>query len=283
MQKILALGIAEDIGNGDITTLAVTTNINAKKFKKKAVIISKSKGIVAGLSLVKTIFTSKKIKVQLNRKDGDKIEKGDTLATLQGDYPGIVSYERIALNFLQRLSGIASLTHEFQEKLKGSTIKILDTRKTIPGYRLLEKYAVYLGGGQNHRFSLNDEYLLKDNHVDFVGGITPAINKIKEHQGKKKKRKLTVECRSLKEVEEASQHPLVDQILLDNFSLFSLNSLKKAINTIKKNNQKMQIEVSGNVNLKNLTLYKKLPIDYLSSGAITHSAPALDISLKLLD
>ena len=294
---VLDLAIQEDIGEGDLTTSAIVKGVSKDHLKQRACLLAKAKGIICGLPLVKYIFSLNEVSVQLLKKDGEEVKPGDEIALLKGDYGIILSWERIALNLLQRLSGIATLAHHFVKRLKDTKIKVLDTRKTIPGFRYLEKYAVFMGGGENHRLGLYDQYLVKDNHLDFSGGVSEAMERIiaYEHQkrlsnpekgdkGRTKlgraKLKVTVECRNLLEVKEALRYEVIDQILLDNFPL---SRLKKAIDLIrgaKKGDKK--IEVSGKITLKRLSSYRKLNIDFISSGSITHSAPALDLSLMFI-
>ncbi len=306
---ILDLAIQEDIGEGDLTTMAIVENVGRERLKQKACLLAKAKGIICGLPLVKYIFSLNEVSVQLLKKDGEEVKPGDEIALLKGDYGIILSWERIALNLLQRLSGIATLAHHFVKRLKDTKIKVLDTRKTIPGFRYLEKYAVFMGGGENHRLGLYDQYLVKDNHLDFSGGVSEAMEKIIAYERQRRladleqggkgrgklgegklgegkfgrdKFKITVECRNLLEVKEALRYEVIDQILLDNFPL---RRLKKAIGLIrgaKKGEGDKKIEVSGKITLKRLSSYRKLNIDFISSGAITHSAPALDLSLMFI-
>ncbi len=294
-KPLYRLALREDIPTSDVTSELVFSDglstgyrgseksnqliLNKKTPYKEAVLFSKAKGVIAGMFLAEYIFADKKIKYKALKQDGDKIEKGSKIFLLEGDYISILGVERIVLNLLQKLSGIASYTRLFVSKLAGTKIKILDTRKTTLGHRYLEKYSVKIGGGENHRFSLSDEYLIKDNHIDFLGSLEKVFQILKF----KEKKKLTLECRSVDEALLAAKYEGIDQLLLDNFSL---KQLKKAVPLIreeyKRNKRKIKIEISGGVNLKNIEEFKGLDIDYISVGALTHSAPILDLSLTVV-
>jgi nicotinate-nucleotide pyrophosphorylase (carboxylating) len=267
---LVKLALAEDVGRGDITTLAVV----AKGQKAKAVITAKEDGVVAGLFVAADVFrhVEPRIKFSPKVKDGAAVKKGKVIATLTGSARGIVTGERVALNFLQHLSGIATATDKLVSRVasRGSRVKILDTRKTIPGLRALEKYAVKMGGGVNHRLGLYDAILIKDNHIKLAGSLEKAVELVKG-SGKS----IEVEAGSLNEVERALAVG-VDRILLDNMSP---KTLRAAVKLCKKAG--IKTEASGGINLNNVAAVAKIGVDFISIGALTHSAKALDINLKI--
>ncbi len=270
VRKIIREALREDIGSGDITTLA-TVPRNAKA---KGVIRVKETGVIAGNQVAKEVFQQldRRIKYVPKVKDGAKVKKGKVIATVFGPARGILTGERVALNFLQRLSGIATLTDQFVKKSKKA--KILDTRKTAPGLRALEKYAVKMGGGTNHRLGLYDAVLIKDNHISIAGGIEKAIN---QAQGSRPKAPgLEVETKTIVQVKKAIKAG-AKRILLDNMSL---KNLRKAVKLCKK--AKVKTEASGGVNLKTVGRIAATGVDAISVGALTHSAKALDISLDIV-
>ncbi|HEX7401693.1 MAG TPA: carboxylating nicotinate-nucleotide diphosphorylase [candidate division Zixibacteria bacterium] len=273
IRNLIDLALSEDIGSGDITSQTLIPG----SLTGKAVIAAKQEGIIAGLEIAKKVFQSvdSRIVFKYLKKDGGQVKAKESIALIQGKVRSILSAERTALNFLQRLSGIASLTAKYVEKIKGTKTKILDTRKTAPGMRILEKYAVKMGGGENHRMGLYDMILIKENHIKAAGGISKAVKKAKSKCGK---RKIEVEVRDFKEVIEASLTD-ADWIMLDNMNV---REIKKAVNHIRSANQKIKIEVSGGVTLKNVRYIALTGVDFISVGALTHSAPALDLSLVLL-
>jgi nicotinate-nucleotide pyrophosphorylase (carboxylating) len=253
-----------------------------------AEIKAKQKGVVAGLGIAKEVFwqLDRRIKFTPQVKDGKEVKSGTVLARLAGPARGILTGERTALNFLQHLSGIATLTREFGKKVESGTLptgrqawnaerrtRILDTRKTTPGLRVLEKYAVKMGGGTNHRMGLHDAILIKDNHIKIAGGIKKAVEKA---QAKTKAKDLEVETKNLFEVQAAISAG-VGRILLDNMDI---KTMKKAVALCRK--AKIKTEASGGVSLKNIRQIAATGVDYVSIGALTHSAPALDISLKIV-
>jgi nicotinate-nucleotide pyrophosphorylase (carboxylating) len=274
IKHLIQLALSEDIGQGDITSDALVEDI----LSGKAVIVAKQDGILAGLEVAKTVFhiVNPKIIFSSLIEDGEKIKKGDEVALIQGKAKSILSAERTALNFLQRLSGIATLTSKYVEKVKGTKVKILDTRKTTPGLRIMEKYAVKTGGGGNHRMGLFDMVLIKDNHVKATGGISEAIKIAKSKHGKKT---IEVEVRNLNEVKEAIESK-PDWIMLDNMIT---PEIKKAVDLIRSSSPDIKIEASGGINLKNVRKIALTKVDFISVGALTHSAPALDLSLILID
>ena len=272
IQKVVELALEEDLGSED-----VTSNLTIpEKQKGEGFIIAREKGIIAGLEVAKSVF--KQVNPGLVFKtlvsDGDKVRPNQKVAQIRGKAKSILAGERTALNFLQRLSGIATLTGEFVVKIRGTKAKILDTRKTTPGLRFLEKYAVKKGGGRNHRQGLYDMILIKDNHIEAAGSISLAISKALRN---KKGLKIEVETRNFGEVKEALNFK-IDRIMLDNFKP---EDLKKAVQFIRSKNKKVEIEASGRVNLHNVQKIALSGVDYISVGALTHSAKALDFSLLL--
>ncbi|MFB3895427.1 MAG: carboxylating nicotinate-nucleotide diphosphorylase [bacterium] len=268
IQNLISAALQEDIGSGDITTSSIISNNRIGKAKLQA----KAAGIIAGLPLIPLILGTKP-KYQFYFKDGDKIKKGDIIAEIEAVASLLLSRERVLLNFIQRLSGIASLTRKYVDKVKPYPAKILDTRKTTPLFRSLEKYAVRVGGGYNHRFGLYDQILIKDNHIEIAGSITDAVTRVRKSI-KNNKMLIEVETKSLKEVQEALAVK-VDIIMLDNMPI---PKIKLAVSLIR---ERALIEVSGGVSLKTVRGIAKTGVDLISVGALTHSAPALDISLEI--
>lgn len=270
LRQIIKNALDEDVGSGDITTNSVVP----KDIKVKAVIVASEEGVVCGLSVAKEVFKifDKDVKFEIAAKDGKKVKKNMVLARITGKARTILTCERVALNFLQRLSGISTLTNKFVQKARPYGVKILDTRKTMPGLRFLEKYAVKAGGGQNHRFGLYDGVLIKDNHIKIAGCAANAVRLAKK---KYPHDRVEVEAQNLKEVKVAIGTE-ANIIMLDNMGL---KDLKKALRMI---NGKYKVEVSGGINLKNVREVAKLGIDYISVGALTHSPKGLNISLDIL-
>ncbi|MDD4179679.1 MAG: carboxylating nicotinate-nucleotide diphosphorylase [Candidatus Margulisbacteria bacterium] len=271
---MVKLALAEDVGSGDITTRAI---VPAEQ-KATAIIRAKETGVLAGLDVAREVFrhVDHRIKFTAKARDGKEVKKGTVIAIVSGPARGILTGERVALNFLQHLSGIATLTNKFKSqnsKVK-SKVKLLDTRKTLPGLRLLEKYAVKMGGGENHRLGLYDAILIKDNHIKLAGGIAKAIQKGKGQAARGKK--IEVEAKTIAEVKKAIELK-ADRILLDNMNI---KRLRQAVKLCKK--AKIKTEASGGVNLDNIAAIARTGVDYISIGALTHSAPALDINLKLI-
>jgi nicotinate-nucleotide pyrophosphorylase (carboxylating) len=270
IDNIIKQALKEDIGKGDITTkLTVSPKLIAT-----AQIIAKEIGILAGSDVVNKVFQAldPKVKVTFFIKEGKSFKKGSVLALVSGKTQLLHIGERTALNFLCRLSGIATLTRKFVDKVAGTKVKILDTRKTTPNLRILEKYAVKIGGGQNHRFGLYDMILIKDNHIKTAGGITNAV--IRAQKGNKSKLPIEVETKNLTEVKEALQLK-VPMIMLDNMNL---RQIRKAVKLAK---SKAKLEVSGGVTLRNVRKFAETGVDFISIGALTHSAPIVDISMKI--
>lgn len=271
MDKSIRLALKEDITYEDISTNAIYKN---KKLAEIS-LFSKEEGILAGIDVFKRVFEILDSSVEFieYKKDGDRVLNKDLILKIKADIKVILSAERVALNYLQRMSGIATYTKKMVEALDDKNILLLDTRKTTPNMRIFEKYAVRIGGGYNHRYNLSDGIMLKDNHIDAAGSISEAIRLAKEYSPFIKK--IEIEVEDLRGVEEAIKAG-ADIIMLDNMDI---ETIKKAIKIIDK---KAIIECSGNIDITNINRFKGLEIDYISSGAITHSAKILDLSLKNL-
>lgn len=270
IRPIIIKALEEDIGHGDITTSAIIRD----SLEAKGLIIAKEDFVLAGIGVASECFKTLDPEIIFKERfgDGNKVKARKVIAEVKGNAQTILMAERVALNFLQRLSGIATLTSKYVEKIKGTKAKIVDTRKTTPGLRVLEKYAVRMGGGFNHRFGLYDAVLIKDNHIELSGSIKKAVENVKGKTSHTTR--IEVEARSLKEVKDALQSG-VDIIMLDNMDL---ETTGKAVKLIK---GKALIEASGNINLDNVREMAKTGVDLISIGAITHSAPAVDISLEI--
>lgn len=265
--------LQEDLGNGDFSTLASID----KNAKGKAVLKIKDEGILAGMDVAEAIFKHLEPSCTIIRKmkDGDKIQQGDIAFEMEASAHTILSGERLTLNCMQRMSGIATLTHQFVQKIQHTNAKVLDTRKTTPGFRMLEKAAVKIGGGENHRFGLYDMIMLKDNHIDFCGGIAQAILKTKSYlEANNLSLKIEVETRSINDIKIVMETGYVDRIMLDNFSP---EMMQEGIDLI---NGQYETEASGGINLDNILTYAETGVDYISIGALTHQAQSLDLSLK---
>lgn len=273
LESLIDNAISEDIGLGDITT----TLCLPRKLVVEAQIIANEEGIIVGLDIAELVFKKVNANIEFEKKilDGMRIKKGDVVAFVRGDAQDILSAERTALNFLQHLSGIATLTSKFVEATKPYNAKIYDTRKTISTLRMIQKYAVKMGGGINHRFGLYDGILIKDNHIKIAGGITKAVKPVQ--QNRPSGMKIEVETKDLDEVKEALSLD-VEIIMLDNMSL---EMIKEAVNIIKASEKKILIEVSGGVNLENVHSIASTGVDIISIGALTHSPKALDLSLEI--
>lgn len=260
----------------DITSEDITTNSVMRDFRMGEVeLICKEDGVIAGLEVFKRVFEllDKDTEITFFCKDGDTVKKGEKLGVLRGDIRVLLSGERTALNFLQRMSGIATYTRSIADLLKGSKTKLLDTRKTTPNMRVFEKYAVKVGGGYNHRFNLSDGILLKDNHIGAAGGVREAVKMAKEYAPFV--RKIEVEVENIDMLKEALEAG-ADIIMLDNMSV---EDMKEAVRLAA---GKAEIECSGNVTKENVAKLTDIGVDYISSGALTHSSPILDLSLKNL-
>jgi len=264
----------EDLGDGDHSTLATI----GENQSGRAQLIFKEKGISAGIFLAKEIYKryDADIKLDIKINDGEQVNPGDVGFVVTGKIRSILSTERIVLNCLQRLSGIATSTNDLVKLIEGTNVRLLDTRKTTPGWRVLEKWAVKIGGGTNHRFGLYDMIMLKDNHVDYAGGITPAVRSVRDYlSANHKNLKIEIETRNLGEVKEALDNH-VDIVLLDNMTP---DEMKEAVKMI---DHKAQSEASGGINRETLRAYAETGVDFISMGALTHSIKSLDISLKAL-
>ena len=274
IEEIIKWALDEDIQSGDITTIATVNN----DIEGKAKIIARRNGVVAGLEIAEKIFHyfDNKLEISLSCSDGDFVETGEELILLNGKLASILTAERVSLNFLGKLSGIATLTRKFVEKVKGTGCTILDTRKTTPLLRELEKYAVRVGGGKNHRSGLYDMYLIKENHIAAAGSIESALKKVFDHQEKiQNKAQIEIEVSNLNDLKTVLRYP-VDRILLDNMPVAEI---KKSVRIFE---QKIKLEVSGGINLQNIREYAETGVDFISVGQITHSAPNLDLSLLVL-
>jgi nicotinate-nucleotide pyrophosphorylase (carboxylating) len=273
LEEIIRLALDEDIQSGDVTTQAVIPDSVFGKGK----FLVKANGVIAGLNVAGKVFETidDKIDFKILIPDGEKVKAGDFVAIVEGKASSILTAERTALNFLQRMSGIATLTNNFVEKIKHTKAKILDTRKTVPGLRMLDKEAVKFGGGKNHRIGLFDMFLIKDNHIEIAGSITKAVNACREFQHKKNLNlKIEVETKNLDEVKETLSCN-VDIIMLDNFNT---DFMRKAVELI---NGKSLVEASGNINIENVKEVAETGVDFISIGSLTHSLKALDISLEV--
>ena len=271
MDESIRLALKEDITSEDISTNTVYKNDRLAEIS----LYSKEEGVLAGIDVFKRVFELLDNSVEFTeyKKDGDNLLNKDLILKIRANVKTILSAERTALNYLQRMSGIATYTRKMLEALDDKNIKLLDTRKTTPNMRIFEKYSVRVGGGYNHRYNLSDAIMLKDNHIDAAGSITEAIKLAREYSPFIKK--IEIEVEDLKGVEEAVKAG-ADIIMLDNMDI---ETIKKAIKII---NKQAIIECSGNVDITNINRFKGLEIDYISSGAITHSAKILDLSLKNL-
>lgn len=269
--KLIMMALQEDITSEDVSTNAVMP----KAQKGKVDLICKQDGIIAGLDVYARVFTllDDSTEVEFFCKDGDEVKAGQLMGIVAGDIRVLLSGERVALNYLQRMSGIATYTHEVAELLKGSKTTLLDTRKTTPNCRIFEKYAVRVGGGSNHRYNLSDGVLLKDNHIGAAGSITNAVRMAKEYAPFV--RKIEVEVETLDQVKEAVEAG-ADIIMLDNMTT---DQMRAAIDLI---DGRAETECSGNVTKENIERLISLGVDYISSGALTHSSPIMDISMKNL-
>lgn len=273
IEDLLDLAFAEDIGDGDHTTLCCIPESHVGK----AQLIIKEDGILAGVEIAKKVFHKfdPEMQIEVLLQDGTPVKKGDIAFYVTGKEQSLLQTERTVLNIMQRMSGIATQTNKYAKLLEGLHTRVLDTRKTTPGLRILEKQAVKIGGGVNHRIGLFDMILLKDNHVDFAGGIKNAITRAKEYlKAKGKNLKIEIEVRSLEELEEVMQVGGVDRIMLDNFDTATT---RKAVERI---NGQYETESSGGITIDTLRSYAECGVDYISVGALTHSVKGLDMSLK---
>ncbi len=272
IENMVRTALIEDLGHGTDITSACVIDVNAQS---KAELRSREDGVLAGLPLAIKAFemSDPDLKIISHAKDGDKLEAGQLIASIEGNATSILMAERVALNFLIHMSGIASLTAQYVELVKGTTSKIADTRKTLAGLRLIQKYAVKMGGGHNHRFGLDDAILIKDNHIAIAGGINQVLNAAKENSGHTVK--IEIEVDTLAQLDEVLSHGGADIVMLDNFSLQDLTTAIKTIDGA------LISEASGNVNLSTVRSIAETGVDYISVGALTHSAPAFDIGLDI--
>lgn len=273
LEELISNALREDVGDGDHSSLScIDKNANGK-----AVLKIKDEGILAGVDVAEKIFSYVDPSSVLKKfkNEGDEIQFGEIAFEVRTKIHTILSCERLVLNCMQRMSGIATLTKKYTEKLNGYSTRLLDTRKTTPNFRLLEKEAVRIGGGVNHRFGLYDMIMLKDNHIDYCGGIQKAIEKAWEYaQEKKPGLKIEVETRSIEDVKKVMETGKVNRIMLDNFSPAKIQEALKIIDG------KYETEASGGITIDNIEMYAATGVDYISSGAIIHQAKSLDLSLK---
>ena len=273
IDDLIKLAFAEDIGDGDHTTLCC---IPATEMGKSQLII-KEDGVLAGVEMARRVFKAfdPELKMTVFIEDGAEVKKGDIAFVVEGKVQSLLQTERLMLNIMQRMSGIATTTRKYVKQLEGTKTHVLDTRKTTPGMRMIEKEAVRIGGGMNHRIGLFDMILLKDNHVDFAGGISKAINRAHEYLKEKGKNlKIEIEVRNFDELEEALQTGGVDRIMLDNFTP---ETTREAVRRVA---GRVELESSGGITFDTLRDYAECGVDYISVGALTHSVKSLDMSFK---
>ena len=272
LDELISMALREDVGDGDHSSLACIP----PDARGKARMVAKQEGILCGCNVGERVFhlVNPDLNVTLVMHDGDAVKPGDLVMTVEGPSGSILTAERTALNFMQRLSGIATETHRMVAMLDGLNTRLLDTRKTTPNMRLLEKYAVHCGGGTNHRIGLYDMIMLKDNHVDFAGGIEAAIDRTHQYlQAKGKNLKIEIEVRNLDELDRVLAHGGVDRIMLDNFDV---PTLREAVRRI---DHRYETEASGGITDKTLRSYAETGVDFISVGALTHHIKSLDLSL----
>jgi len=275
LRELVKCALTEDIGSGDHSSLAAIS----EDAKGKMRLLVKENGILAGIEVAKEVLRqiNPSISIKCFKKDGDEIFVGDIVFELEGSARSMLTAERTLLNFMQRLSGIATVSQQYANAVKDTKAKILDTRKTTPNMRELEKYAVKIGGAENHRFGLYDMIMLKDNHIDFAGGIEKAIDTTHEYLKKNGlDLKIEIETRTLEEVKRVVKHGQIDRIMLDNFTAESLMEALKLIDG------KYETEASGGITLQNIKEYAQTGVDLISIGALTHHIKSLDLSLKFI-
>lgn len=273
LREFILKSIEEDIGEGDHSSLACIPENKAGKAK----LLIKENGILAGVRIAKEVFSiiDNQLKIEVFLNDGTKIVPGDVAFIVTGNIQSILRSERLVLNIMQRMSGIATSTREYVDQIKGFHAKILDTRKTTPGMRFAEKEAVRIGGGENHRMGLYDMIMLKDNHIDYAGGIRPAIERTNEYlKRKNKKLKIEIEARTIQDISEVLNCGGVGRIMLDNFSVEDTRI------AVKKIDGRFETESSGGITLETVRSYAECGVDYISVGALTHHIKSLDMSLK---
>ena len=274
IRTAIRTALDEDVGTGDVTTESTVPDGH----RSRATIVAKEKGVIAGLKVVEAVFRELDPDVDVNVRviDGEHVVHGDLVAVIKGRTRAILTGERVALNFLARLSGVATMTAKYADVLRGTGVVLLDTRKTTPGLRLLEKYAVGIGGGANHRIGLWDMALIKENHITAAGGIGPAVSSVRKSYPDLS---VEVEVRNLGELNEALEAD-VDRVMLDNMSI---DEMRQAIQTAGEHDHPADVEISGGVTLESLAAIAELGPGFISVGALTHSAPALDLSLLVED
>lgn len=274
-REFITNAFKEDVGDGDHTALSTIP----KTHKGKMQLLVKEDGIIAGVEAAEKIFkqVDRNFKIKVLIKDGALVKKGDIAFTIEGNTQKLLQSERLVLNIMQRMSGIATKTAWLQSLCKGTKTTVIDTRKTTPGFRFFEKWAVVIGGGSNHRYGLFDMILIKDNHIDFAGGIVEAIDSANTYLKKhKKKLAIEVETRNLEDVKKVLKHGRVQRIMLDNYTPAQTREAVKLING------KFEVESSGGITEKNIADYAKCGVDFISIGALTHHIRSLDLSLKAL-
>ncbi len=275
LNDFISSALQEDVGDGDHSSLASIP----EDTQSKAKLLVKDNGVLAGVEVAKEIFFffDPNLQVELLLKDGDQIQKGDIALTVAGSARSILTTERLVLNVMQRMCGIATHTYQLNELIKGTTARLLDTRKTTPNFRLLEKWAVAIGGGQNHRIGLYDLIMLKDNHIDMAGGIRAAIIRTKDYlRARNKKLKIEIETRSIDEVRQVLEVGEVDIIMLDNMDF---KTMKEAVSLI---NGRFETEASGGITQATIRKVAECGVDFISVGALTHTIKSLDLSLKAM-
>jgi len=278
LDEIIENALKEDIGDGDITSLTILR----KDIPGKARLKVKDRGILAGIPVAEKIFqkVDSSLNVIIFKQDGDRVKSGDIVLEVKGKIHSILAAERLVLNFMQRLSGIATFTSQVVTKLKGLNTRVLDTRKTTPNLRELEKYAVRIGGGMNHRMGLYDMMLIKDNHVDFAGGMIPVMIALDKYKAAHRKSsfKVEIEVRNFDELTEVMKYgeELVDRIMLDNFTIEDLTDAVAIIDG------RFETEASGGIQLSNIRKYAETGVDFVSVGALTHNFKSLDMNLKVV-
>jgi nicotinate-nucleotide pyrophosphorylase (carboxylating) len=273
VHNLIKLAFAEDIGDGDHTTLCSIPDTETGQSR----LLIKEDGVLAGVEVAKEVFNifDRDLRVEVFIHDGTHVKPGDVAFVVSGKVRSILQTERLVLNLMQRMSGIATITNSYVKLLEGTGTKVLDTRKTTPGMRIFEKQAVKIGGGENHRIGLFDMILLKDNHVDFAGGIEKAITGAHQYLKKNNKElKIEIEVRNLDELEEVLRVGGVDRIMLDNFNP------EKTRDAVKRVNGLVELESSGGITIETIREYAETGVDYISVGALTHSVKSLDMSLK---
>lgn len=276
IEEIIRQALSEDVGPGDYSSLACVD----KAIQGKMQLMSKDTGIIAGIDIARLVLREVDPAIQMEAflGDGAEIKPGDILFLITGPARSMLTAERTVLNFMQRMSGIATTTRKYVDQIAGTKAKILDTRKTTPNLRIFEKYAVKIGGAENHRFGLFDMVMLKDNHIDFAGNIESAIDKTRQYlQEKHLDLKIEIETRNLNEVIRVVNHGGVDRIMLDNFSPVQIIDALKIIGG------KYETEASGGITLGNVREYAETGVDYISIGALTHHIKSLDLSLKFVE